>query len=64
MVLTTAAAGLMAPASMAWFKPQFLTAGLALIMLGMGATLTIDVRRSYHGCWLLCFTANDTPGPA
>lgn len=43
IVLLTAAAGLVQPSCMAWFKSDFLTVGLALIMLGMGATLTLDV---------------------
>lgn len=39
-----ATAAVVHPPSLIWFKREYTTQGLALTMMAMGTTLTIDVR--------------------
>ena len=39
-----AAAAMLHPPSLTWFKREYTTQGLALTMMAMGTTLTLDVR--------------------
>lgn len=43
-VVAAAVYGLFRPASFAWFKADYITSALAVTMLGMGLTLTFEVR--------------------